>query len=79
MSATSAISGDRRTLFVMGLMRPGTSLLYWLPNNHAQVALLYESDVFTLSPVDLAFVAIGYLAREVRLLKRGAQTDTALM
>lgn len=35
-------------LFVVGLWRSGTSLLYTLLNQHPQIALTYESDLFLL-------------------------------
>jgi Sulfotransferase family len=35
-------------LFVVGLWRSGTSLLYTLLNQHPQIALLYEGDLFLL-------------------------------
>jgi protein-tyrosine sulfotransferase len=38
-------------LFVVGMWRSGTSLLYALLNQHPQIALLYESDLLTLKPV----------------------------
>ncbi len=51
MSAFRSAPCGQRTLFVVGLMRSGTSLLYRLLNNHPQIALLYESDVFALRPL----------------------------
>jgi hypothetical protein len=38
-------------LFVVGLWRSGTSLLYALLNQHPQVALMYEAELPTLQPV----------------------------
>ncbi|HVI06799.1 MAG TPA: sulfotransferase [Candidatus Binatia bacterium] len=35
-------------LFVIGMWRSGTSLLYTLLNQHTEVALMYESDLFLL-------------------------------
>jgi hypothetical protein len=36
-------------LFVVGMWRSGTSLLYALMNQHPQIGLMYESDMLTLS------------------------------
>lgn len=36
-------------LFVVGMWRSGTSLLYALLNQHSQIGLMYESDMLTLS------------------------------
>ncbi|MCU1303513.1 MAG: Sulfotransferase family, partial [Candidatus Sulfotelmatobacter sp.] len=33
-------------IFVVGIWRSGTSLLYTLMNQHPQIALTYESDLF---------------------------------
>ena len=38
-------------LIVAGVMRSGTTLLYRLLNNHPQVQLTYEMDVFALTPL----------------------------
>ncbi len=38
-------------LFVIGMWRSGTSLLYALLNKHPQIALLYEGDLFLLRPL----------------------------
>lgn len=38
-------------LFVVGLWRSGTSLLYALLNQHPQVALMYEAELPTLRPL----------------------------
>jgi len=38
-------------LFVLGLWRSGTSLLYVLLNQHPQIALLYEADLPMLRPL----------------------------
>ena len=40
-------------LFVVGMWRSGTSLLYALLNQHPQIGLMYESDLALLSPVFL--------------------------
>jgi hypothetical protein len=47
MSADSA-SGP---LIVVGMWRSGTSLLYSLLNQHPQIALMYEADLFLLQPL----------------------------
>ena len=38
-------------LFVVGIQRSGTSLLYALINKHPQIALMYEADFFRLTAV----------------------------
>ena len=38
-------------LFVVGMWRSGTSLLYALLNQHPQIGLMYESDMLTLAPL----------------------------
>ncbi len=43
--------GGRRYLFVVGLMRSGSSVLYRLLNNHPQICLLYESDILAMGPL----------------------------
>lgn len=40
-------------LFVVGMWRSGTSLLYALLNQNPQIGLMYESDMLTLSPLFL--------------------------
>jgi len=40
-------------LFVVGMWRSGTSLLYALLNQHPQIGLMYESDLALLSPLFL--------------------------
>jgi len=40
-------------LFVVGMWRSGTSLLYALLNQHPQIGLMYECDMLTLSPLFL--------------------------
>lgn len=44
--AHSAITKTTTTLFVVGIFRSGTSLLYALLNQHPQIALMYECDVW---------------------------------
>ena len=41
-------SSFRGPVFVVGIWRSGTSLLYTLLNQHPQIALTYESDLFLL-------------------------------
>ena len=38
-------------VFVVGMWRSGTSLLYALLNQHSQIGLMYESDMLVLSPL----------------------------
>src|SRR5438477_10606067 len=38
-------------LFVVGMWRSGTSLLYTLLNKHSQISLMYEGDLPVLSPL----------------------------
>jgi Sulfotransferase family len=42
---------SRGPLFVIGLWRSGTSLLYALLNKHPQIGLLFEGDLFLLRPM----------------------------
>ena len=48
---TQARSGFGGPLFVVGMWRSGTSLLYALLNQHPDIALLYEGDLALLSPL----------------------------
>jgi Sulfotransferase family len=41
----------RGPLFVIGMWRSGTSLLYALLNQHPQIALMYEADLHLLQPL----------------------------
>jgi hypothetical protein len=41
----------RGPLFVIGLWRSGTSLLYALLNKHPQISLMYEGDLYLLRPL----------------------------
>lgn len=47
---TSAGSGSG-PLIVVGMWRSGTSLLYSLLNQHPDIALMYEADLFLLQPL----------------------------
>lgn len=53
MMAQGSIQADRGPgpLFVVGMWRSGTSLLYSLLNQHPQIALMYEADLFLLRPL----------------------------
>jgi hypothetical protein len=44
---------DLGPLFVVGMWRSGTSLLYALLNQHPDVSLMYEDDLFLLHPMFL--------------------------
>jgi len=44
-------STPRGPLFVVGMWRSGTSLLYALLNKHPKIALLYEGDLHVLRPL----------------------------
>ena len=50
-------------VFVVGLWRSGTSLLYSLLNQHPQVALLYEGDLSLLWPLFSPLYRPDWLAR----------------
>ena len=50
-------------LFVVGMWRSGTSLLYALLNKHPQIALMYEGDLLLLRPL---FWTVGGGARKMR-------------
>jgi len=50
---TSAETMSPGPLFVVGMWRSGTSLLYALLNQHPQIGLMYESDFALLSPLFL--------------------------
>jgi len=41
-----SVAGEKTLLFVVGLTRSGTSLLYALLNQHPQIALMYEANAF---------------------------------
>lgn len=47
---TSADSGSG-PLIVVGMWRSGTSLLYSLLNQHPEIALMYEADLYLLQPL----------------------------
>jgi len=51
----SAFVRDRGPLFVVGMWRSGTSLLYRLINQHSQISLMYEGDLAVLRPLFLWF------------------------
>jgi len=46
---------DRGPLFVIGMWRSGTSLLYRLINQHPDICLMYEGDLAVLRPLFLWF------------------------
>jgi len=50
-SANAMSSAWHGPLFVIGMWRSGTSLLYALLNKHPEIALLYEADLLTLTPM----------------------------
>jgi len=49
-AGNSAIGYWSGPLFVVGMYRSGTSLLYTLLNKHPLIALMYEADLFRLRP-----------------------------
>jgi hypothetical protein len=53
MKLESPMSADSGSgpLIVVGIWRSGTSLLYSLLNQHPQIALMYEADLFLLKPL----------------------------
>ena len=53
----------RGPLFVIGMWRSGTSLLYALLNKHPEIALLYEGDLLALRPL---FLVPGGRERKLR-------------
>jgi len=52
-SAPSSVVMSPGPVFVVGMWRSGTSLLYALLNQHPQIGLMYESDFFLLSSLFL--------------------------
>ena len=69
----SALAPWRGPLFVIGIWRSGTSLLYALLNKHPQISLLYEGDLYCLRPLFwIPRAASSWLARW-DLWKRGPQ------
>ena len=50
-TSDSSASMSAGPLFVVGMWRSGTSLLYALLNQHPQIGLMYESDFALLSPL----------------------------
>jgi hypothetical protein len=48
---SSPLARWRGPLFVVGMWRSGTSLLYALLNKHPQIGLMYEGDLFLLGPL----------------------------
>src|SRR5271168_2083993 len=59
-------------LFVVGMFRSGTSLLYALLNQHPQIALMYEGDLAHLQ-------ALFWVPRDtMRWLRRWEFWNTAL-
>jgi hypothetical protein len=51
ISAGPSADSGSGPLFVVGIWRSGTSLLYSLLNQHPQIALMYEADLFLLQPL----------------------------
>jgi hypothetical protein len=50
---TTSRAADKGPLFVVGMWRSGTSLLYALLNQHPQIALMYEGDLPLMAPLFL--------------------------
>jgi hypothetical protein len=48
---TGIPEAERDPLFVVGMWRSGTSLLYRLINQHPEIALMYEGDLAVLRPL----------------------------
>src|SRR5580693_1545483 len=46
-----SFESDRSPLFVVGMWRSGTSLLYRLINQHPQICLMYEGALAVLGPL----------------------------
>jgi hypothetical protein len=47
----TSVANDNEPLFVVGMWRSGTSLLYALLNQHSHLALMYEGDLPLLRPL----------------------------
>ena len=69
---TGPISGPMSPapVFVVGMWRSGTSLLYALLNQHPQIGLMYESDFSLLSPLFVLPRKSSSWLTESRLLER---------
>jgi hypothetical protein len=46
-----SFESERGPVFVVGLWRSGTSLLYRLINQHPEISLMYEGDLAVLRPL----------------------------
>src|SRR6266496_3666877 len=50
-AVASLAPASQGPLFLVGIWRSGTSLLYTLMNQHPEIALLYEADLPMLRPL----------------------------
>jgi len=51
LASPGSFEAERGPLFVVGMWRSGTSLLYRLINQHPEICLMYEGDLAVLGPL----------------------------